>query len=57
MGIAVIGFIVLAIPLIAAVVGRSTIDEDPNKTGDPEDDRNVEPGSEDPNGGSGGDRT
>ncbi|MBA2692048.1 MAG: hypothetical protein H0U65_06075 [Rubrobacter sp.] len=48
MGIAVIGLIVfavlalIAIPVIAAVVGRSTTDEDPNRTGDPEHDPNVE---------------
>jgi flagellar basal body-associated protein FliL len=32
----------LAIPLIAAVVGRSASDEDPNETGEPENDPNVE---------------
>ncbi len=33
----------LAIPLIAAVLGRAATDEDPNETGDPEHDPNVEP--------------
>lgn len=33
----------LAIPLIAAVVGRSVTDEDLNRIGDPENDPNVEP--------------
>jgi hypothetical protein len=48
MGLAVIGLIVvailalLAIPVIAAIVGRSTTDEDPNETGDPARDPNVE---------------
>lgn len=37
----------LAIPLIAAIVGRSTTDEDPNRTGDSEHDPNVEPRPED----------
>lgn len=32
----------IAIPVIAAVAGRSMADEDPNDTGDPEHDRNVE---------------